>query len=142
MQLVQVLLISIKLTRSCIFLLFTDCRVCEAKSEGLVHYPTTLAPVSGSVTVTAHCADNAHTTNFTSLNITCNSDGSWSVQISQCVCDEGYHETTPNGTHICKGEENLHLRFILFIHFVHTLIQLTRKWYSKGKQIYHLYFLS
>ena len=26
--------------------------VCEAESEGLVHYPTTLAPVSGSVTVT------------------------------------------------------------------------------------------
>ena len=35
---------------------------CEAKSEGLVHYPTTLAPVSGSVTVTTECADNAHIT--------------------------------------------------------------------------------
>ena len=27
---------------------------------GLVRYPTTLAPASGSVTVTAQCADNAH----------------------------------------------------------------------------------
>ena len=37
-----------------------DCGVCEAKSEGLVRYPTTLAPVSGSVTVTTQCADNAN----------------------------------------------------------------------------------
>ena len=36
--------------------------MCEAKSEGLVRYPTTLAPVSGSVTVTTQCADNANTT--------------------------------------------------------------------------------
>ena len=81
--------------------------MCEAKSEGLVHYPTTLAPVSGSVTVTAQCADNAHTINFTGLNVTCNSNGSWSVQVSQCVCDKGYHETTLNGTHSCQGEGNI-----------------------------------
>ena len=44
--------------------------MCEAKSEGLVHYPTTLAPVRGSVTVTAQCADNANTTNTTTLQVT------------------------------------------------------------------------
>ena len=71
--------------------------MCEAKSEGLVNYPTTLAPVSGSVTVTAQCADN----------VTCNSNGGWSVQVSQCVCDKGYHETTLNGTHSCQGEGNI-----------------------------------
>ena len=41
---------------------------CEAKSEGLVRYPTTLAPVSGSVNVATECTDNAHTTR-TSLNV-------------------------------------------------------------------------
>ena len=33
--------------------------LCEARTEGLVRYPTTLAPTTGSVTVTAQCADNA-----------------------------------------------------------------------------------
>ena len=41
--------------------------VCEAKSEGLVRYPTSLAPVSGSVTVTTQCADNANTTDSSTL---------------------------------------------------------------------------
>ena len=36
---------------------------CPAKSVGLVRYPAMLAQVSGSVTVTAHCADNAHVFN-------------------------------------------------------------------------------
>ena len=30
--------------------------LCRAKTEGLVRYPTTLAPVSGSVTVTTQCS--------------------------------------------------------------------------------------
>ena len=37
-------------------LLCTDCIECEAKSEGLVCYPATQAPVSGSVIVTTQCA--------------------------------------------------------------------------------------
>ena len=43
---------------------------CPSKIEGLVHYPTTLAPVSGSRVVETECADNAHSVN-SSLNVTC-----------------------------------------------------------------------
>ena len=75
--------------------------MCEAKTEGLVHYPSTLAPVSESVTVTAQCADNAHSTIGT--NITCMSDGSWSGRV-HCQCDDGYIlvEVT-HSKHICQG---------------------------------------
>ncbi|CAI8030796.1 hypothetical protein GBAR_LOCUS17473, partial [Geodia barretti] len=81
-----------------------DCAECEAKSEGLVCYPATQAPVSGSVTVTTQCAANAHTLNATSLNVTCSSDDSWSGQSPHCQCDEGYYEVTLNGTQICESE--------------------------------------
>ena len=63
--------------------------VCEARSVGLVHYPTTLAPASGSVTVTTQCADNAHLTN-SCPNVECTSIGVWSGEIPQCECDVGY----------------------------------------------------
>ena len=46
-------------------------RVCAGRSVGLVRYPTTLAPVSGTVNVDAHCADNAHLRSGSSLRITC-----------------------------------------------------------------------
>ena len=72
----------------------------EAKSEGLVRYPTTLAPVSGSVTVTTQCADNAHVINSTSLNATCTSNGTWTGLTLHCQCDTGYHKVTVNGTHM------------------------------------------
>ena len=80
-----------------------ECTVCGAKSEGLVDYPTTLAPVSGSVTVAVQCADSAHIINSTSLNVRCTSNGSWSGGTPVCACDERYHEITHNGTHICEG---------------------------------------
>ena len=78
--------------------------MCGALSEGLIHYPTTLAPVNGSVTVTTQCADNAHIFNSTSLNVTCTSNGSWSGETPQCQCDEGYHEVSVNGTLTCQGK--------------------------------------
>ena len=77
--------------------------LCEAKSEGIVRYPTTLAPVSGSVTVTTQCADNAHIINSTSLNVTCTSNGTWTGLTPHCQCDDGYHKVTVNGTHTCEG---------------------------------------
>ena len=80
--------------------------MCEGRSDGLVRYPTTLAPVSGSVTVTTQCADNAHTINSTSPNVTCTSNGSWSGQTPQCQCHEGYYEVTVNGTLTCQGSSN------------------------------------
>ena len=78
--------------------------MCKAKSEGLVHYPTTLAPVSGSVTVTAQCADNANTTNTTTLQVTCNQNGSWFGEIPICFCNEGYQEVTISGIYLCQSE--------------------------------------
>ena len=77
--------------------------ICEAKSEGLVRYPTTLAPVSGSVTVTTQCADNAQRTS-SSLSVTCRSDGSWSGSTPQCQCNTGYRPATINGRQICQTE--------------------------------------
>ena len=85
-------------------MLHTDCDVCEAKSEGLVRYPTTLAPVNGSVTVTTQCADNAHVNNGSSLNVSCESDGTWSVTNALCECDEGYEVgNNDNGRETCQG---------------------------------------
>ena len=97
---------------------FTDCNnnivvcfdaaipSCPAKSEGLVHYPTTtLAPDSGSVTVTTQCADNAHTTS-SSMNVTCNYDGTWSGAIPWCECDTEYYEATFHVRQICIGKQH------------------------------------
>ena len=76
--------------------IYIDFIVCEARREGLVHYPTTLAPDSGSVTVTAQCADNAHS--ITGLNVTCMHTGIWSGPVPYCQCNDGYWPvTTANG---------------------------------------------
>ena len=60
--------------------------VCAAQSVNLARYPTTLAPLSGSVTVYAECADNSHRAS-SSLSIMCTSTGSWSGDTPQCECD-------------------------------------------------------
>ena len=83
----------------------TDCPVCQAKTEGLVRYPTTLAPASGSVTVTTQCADNATIVNSTTLNVTCTSNGSWSGVTLVCECDDRYHEVYVNATEMCRGKQ-------------------------------------
>ena len=70
---------------------------------GLVHYPTTTAPASGSVTVTTQCADNAHRTS-SSLSVSCTSSGSWSGTTPQCQCDTGYSAVTVGGRQICQAE--------------------------------------
>ena len=69
---------------------------------GLVHYPTTLAPASGTLSVTTQCADNAHRTS-SSLTVTCSSSGIWGGQTPQCQCDSGYQTATENGRQICRG---------------------------------------
>ena len=71
---------------------------------GLVHYPTTLAPVSGSVDITTQCADNAHRTS-SSMSVICTSSGVWSGQEPLCECHEGYHEiTNEDGRLFCQGK--------------------------------------
>ena len=75
---------------------------CHAKTVGLVRYPTTLAPDTGSVNVTTQCADNAHRTS-SSLNVSCTSSGNWSGTTPQCECDPGYWPTTLSGRQFCEG---------------------------------------
>ena len=65
---------------------------------GLVDYPTTSAPA----TVTTQCADNARRTS-SSLNVLCNSDGSWSGN-PRCGCNSGYQVATVNGRQICQSK--------------------------------------
>ena len=56
------------------------------------------------MTVTAQCADNAHTTNSTSLIVTCTSEGNWSSETPHCQCDEGYNLViVPEESNICEG---------------------------------------
>ena len=76
--------------------------LCEAERLGLVLYPTTLAPVSGSVTVTTQCADNAHKIS-SSLSVSCTSSGTW-IGIPQCECVAGYQVIVDDrGMEICQG---------------------------------------
>ena len=73
--------------------------VCEAKSVGLVRYPTTFVGLQAQL----ECADNAHSTRG-SLTELCGSTGVWSVDTQhQCVCDDGYRVRTENGEDICEG---------------------------------------
>ena len=84
-----------------ILLLLGDPEFCEAQSVGLVRYPATLAPDSGSTTVTAECADNARRVS-SSLSVTCSSTGSWSGS-PRCQCNSGYEAVTVNEKQICQG---------------------------------------
>ena len=76
---------------------------CEAKAVGLVRYPHTQAPASGTQSVTTQCADNAHST-ISSLSVTCDSGGNWGSQTPRCQCNSGYQTATVNGRQICQGE--------------------------------------
>ena len=71
---------------------------CSERSVGLVRYPTTLAPASGSVPVTTQCADNAH---VRSGSVRCTSSGSWSGTLV-CECDAGYRAVSVSGRQICQ----------------------------------------
>ena len=76
---------------------------CSERSVGLVRYPTTLAPASGSVTVTTQCADNAHVRSGSSLSVRCTSSGSWSGT-PVCECDAGYRAVSVSGRQICQSK--------------------------------------
>ena len=78
---------------------------------GLVHYPTTIAPVNGSMSVTARCADNAHKISSI-LSVNCTSSGNWSGTTPQCQCDTGYHAVNVSGRQICQTEGNFFSAFL------------------------------
>ncbi|CAI8024190.1 hypothetical protein GBAR_LOCUS14067, partial [Geodia barretti] len=80
-----------------------SCTQCLAKREGLVHYPTTLAPHFGVITVSTECADNAALATGSSLSVRCSSSGSWTGTTPQCECDTGYHAVTVSGRQICQN---------------------------------------
>ena len=84
-------------------ILYPDRDVCGAKTVGLVRYPNTQAPTSGTQSVTTQCADNAHRTSST-LDVTCDSSGNWGSQTPRCQCNSGYRTATVNGRQICQGE--------------------------------------
>ena len=76
-----------------------------ARNVGLVRYPTTLAPASGSVAVTTQCADNAHIRNGSSLSVRCTSSGNWSDTTPVCECDTGYRAVSISGRQICRSKQ-------------------------------------
>ena len=73
--------------------------VCPAKTEGLVRYPTTLAPPTNTVTVTTQCAENAHI--VSSQPVLCHPSGDWSG-VPECECDGGYQSATYERVEICQ----------------------------------------
>ena len=77
--------------------------VCAGKTVGLVHYPTKIAPASGSVTVITQCANNAHRIS-SSMSVSCTSSGSWCGATPQCECDIGYHAVTVDERQICQTQ--------------------------------------
>ena len=63
---------------------------CHSKKVGLVYYPDTPAPSTGTCPTVAQCAENAHPTS--SLGLTCDFAGHWGDENPQCECDAGYVE--------------------------------------------------
>ena len=103
---------------------------CPAQSVGLVRYPTTLAPASGSVTVTTQCADNARVRSGFSLSVRCTSSDSWSGT-PVCECDDGYLPVTVStGRQVCQSErkhKNSVMQTNIKIHFFSSQQLLVRQ---------------
>ena len=89
-------------------------RVCAGRSVGLVCYPTTLAPVSGTVTVDAHCADNAHLRSGSSLSIMCVYCGSWFGLIPACECNAGYRPVSMVDKYVKVSSSLINLAPLIF----------------------------
>ena len=74
--------------------------ICPSRQVGLVLYPETPAPVSGSVNVQFNCADNAYIPESESDTVTCYHNGTWSTDIPVCECNIGYENSGTN----CGGK--------------------------------------
>ena len=78
--------------------------ICPSRQGGLVLYPETPAPVSGSVNVQFTCVDNAHISETESDTVTCHSNATWSTDIPPCECNLGYENKTENDVPKCFGK--------------------------------------
>ena len=94
---------------------------------GLVRYPTTVAPETGSVIVETYCADNAHS--ISDMSVQCHHSGIWHKITSysavppltpRCQCDTGYHNATVNGRMICQGTNTIKLFALGYILSMHS----------------------
>ena len=63
---------------------------CPSRQVGLVLYPESPAPVSGSVNINIKCVDNAVV--LGSPQVTCGSNGTWGPENPVCKCCRGYDE--------------------------------------------------
>ena len=71
---------------------------CQSFQTGLVEYPDSPAPVSGSANIDISCVENAEVSG--SSRVTCGSDGTWGSQNPVCQCRLG-HE---NRQMLCIGK--------------------------------------
>jgi hypothetical protein len=71
------------------------CLLCPEQTVGLVYYPATGAPESGTINVVTECVKNAEQTS-NSMTVTCDSTGSWGNENPQCQCREGTMSVTEN----------------------------------------------
>ena len=68
-------------------------QVCPATESGLVRYPATLRPVSGSVGAVGACTEDAHHTELSRPGLLrCRWRGGWSNDQTVCECDQGYYQ--------------------------------------------------
>ena len=68
-----------------------ECPGHDRLSTGLERRPATQAPVSGSVSVTPHCAENSHFTDISAPHhLVCTSKGTWQNDLTHCECNTGY----------------------------------------------------
>ena len=74
--------------------------ICLSRQVGLVLYPETPAPVSGSVNVQFTCVDNAYIPETESDTVTCYYNETWSTEVPVCECNVGYENMGTN----CSGK--------------------------------------
>ena len=97
---------------------------------GLVHYPTTAAPETGTIDVTTQCVENAEQTS-SSLTVTCDSSGEWSTDNPpQCKCQENFNQI---GDDICRGRcTQTNISNIDYVHVNQPLIYSWCRFYNCG----------
>ena len=92
-------------------------KVCRERVLGLVNYPTTHAPASGSSNVVGigQCSEHSSVdqSGATETDVVCGSEGVW-ADSPDCVCDPGYFRSVDSGgLASCQG------LYCSFLHFVY-----------------------